>query len=73
MGVVKKALDLLYYRQREILRQVVVKLAQTMKRATNASMAYIPCCSIVLMCYNLKIEPITIHPCFVGIETIKTK
>ena len=32
--------------------KIMVKLAQTMKRATNASMAYIPCCSIVLMCYK---------------------
>jgi len=33
--------------------KIMIKLAQTMKRATNASMAYIPCCSIVLMCYNI--------------------
>ena len=33
-----------------------------MKRATNSSMAYIPCCSIVLMCYNLEIESTTLHP-----------
>lgn len=32
--------------------KIMVKLAHMMKRAINASMAYIPCCSIVLMCYN---------------------
>lgn len=34
--------------------KIMAELAQTMKRATNAIMAYIPCCSIVLMKHNKK-------------------
>jgi hypothetical protein len=38
--------------------KIMVKLAETILRSTKPSIAYSPCYSIVLMCYNSQIDEI---------------